>query len=257
MIGILFLMGLGFGSFVNMLVYRTAVAYGLRKKIKVKNEKCSFCDWCGERLKWSDNIPVVSWLALGGKTSCCRKKLPKWYPIVELTMGIMFAVYWLRFEERFWQGEILAGILGLIMVVFLVFSVVFDLKYMILPDFSTLILVVLAVGQRWLAGGEIVPYLVAMGVGGGFIGLLYLFTEGRGMGLGDVKLAVYMGLLLGWPGVVAALYIAFVCGGVVAGVLLVSGRVKRKSLIPFGPFLVAGTMASWWFERLWGNTMPW
>ena len=83
-------------------------------------------------MSWFENVPVISWLALNGKTKCCHKKLPVEYPLVELLMGLLFVF-------NGYQSPI-----GLAMIVLLVFSLVFDLKYMILPDFSTYILIVIA-----------------------------------------------------------------------------------------------------------------
>jgi len=84
-----------------------------------------------------------------------------------------------------------------------------------------------------------------------FLGFLYLITKGKGMGLGDVKLAIFMGLWLGWPKVLVAFYIAFMVGAVVGVILMAKKKLKRKSLIAFGPFLILGTIiASFWGDQL-------
>lgn len=131
------------------------------------------------------------------------------------------------------------------------FSAVFDLKYMILPDFSTLILIIIASLGVIFDEKNLIPYLLsAMGASGLLLGL-HVITKGKGMGFGDVKLAIFMGLFLGWPKVVVAFYVAFIVGAGVSVLLMVFRGVKLKSAIPFGPFLILGTvLARWWGEPI-------
>jgi len=248
---LVFLLGASFGSFVNMLEYRVAVEYGLRKNKggygnPPVQKKRSFCDWCGEKLNWYDNIPLLSWIFLKGRSRCCGKRLPYSYPLVEFLVGVIFVViFWMNLGN-WWQ----IGLLMLISV-FLMFSFIFDLKYMILPDFSTVILIVLA-GLLTLGGYGNPPLqniIAAMG-SMGFLGALYLITKGKGMGLGDVKLAVFMGLFLGVK-VVVAYYIAFLVGAVLGGGLMLFKGMKRNREIPFGPFLILGTLIAYqWGEEI-------
>jgi len=258
---IFFVLGLCCGSFVNMLVYRTAVDYGLLKLGRDKSrpytnnsrglihQTRSYCDYCGKQLDWYENIPVVSWIVQRGKTRCCRKKLSILYPITEIITGLLFLIHDSRFMIQ--ESNVTLWVLGLLIIVFLVFSAVFDVKYMILPDFSTVILVISAL-VFWGFGhlGEW-NYLVSAAAAFGFLGLLYLITKGRGMGLGDVKLAIFMGLFLGWQKTILAFYIAFVGGALIALVLMVFKKAGRKTLVPFGPFLIFGTLVAWfWGDQL-------
>jgi prepilin signal peptidase PulO-like enzyme (type II secretory pathway) len=139
----IFVLGLCAGSFVNMLEYRTANKYKLIKiKFKKLNKNRSVCDFCGNQLNWYDNIPVMSWLWLGGKSRCCAKKLPIAYPIIELSAGLMFLIdYQLRIVNYGWDWNL--G-LDLAVITLLAFLAVFDMKYMILPDFSEYILIGIA-----------------------------------------------------------------------------------------------------------------
>lgn len=260
LLGVIFILGLCFGSFVNMLVYRLAVDYKLEgKKFKVvsvdrdlKNRKRSFCDYCGRQLSWYENIPVVSWFLQKGKTKCCQRKLSILYPIVEMLMASLFVIFF-----RFWSSDVryqtLELILGLVIVVFLVFSAVFDFKYMILPDFSTRILLVSAFILLFFQPIRESPLHLILSTFGsfGFLGFLYLITQKKGMGYGDVKLAFFMGLFLGYPKIVVAFYVAFVVGAVVSLILIILKIAKRKTLIPFGPFLILGTFVAWW----WGESL--
>lgn len=252
---IIFVIGLCVGSFVNMLVYRTAVQYKITNyKLRITNEKRSFCDYCGRQLRWYENVPVVSWLVQRGKTKCCGKKLDWSYPLVEMGVGILFIItdYQLRITNyhfgavNYWQLGI-----GLVIITLLVFSAVFDAKYMILPDFSTLILVIIAFLGVLFDERNILPYLVSAAGAAGFLLFLHILTKGKGMGMGDVKLAFFMGMLLGWPKVVMAFYVAFISGAIVGGAMLLIKKLKRKSLIPFGPFLILGTIVAWW----WGENI--
>jgi len=248
---IIFILGLCFGSFVNMLVYRTAVQYGQISdfRFQISDRKRSFCDYCGKQLNWYENIPVFSWIVLKGKTRCCGKKLPLSYPIVEITTGLLFLT---RFQISDIRSQVLMLIIGLIIIVLLVFSAVFDWKYMILPDFSTIVLIGCAIGlifgEMWgRHGGLPLQQILSALIGAGFLLVLNLVTKGRGMGMGDVKFAIFMGLFLGYPKIIVAFYVAFIVGAIYGLILMILKKANKKSQVPFGPFLIFGTMVAWWF----------
>jgi leader peptidase (prepilin peptidase)/N-methyltransferase len=244
-----FIMGLCVGSFVNMLTYRTAVRYGLIKPITKKqgtnnnqlpninkpNKNRSFCDYCGRQLRWYENVPVVSWIVQKGKTRCCKKKLPIEYPLIETGTAILFGITYYVLSSTY-KTELEIG-LGLVVVTMLVFETVFDGKYMILPDFATYILIGISLlqWQNWRSGLGAFIFLL----------ILHVVTKGKGMGIGDVKLAIFMGLFLGWPGILMAFYIAFISGAIVGVGLILTKKLKRTSQIPFGPFLIGGTMLAY------------
>ncbi len=252
---IIFVLGLCCGSFVNMLIYRVAINYKLEsRKFKVKSKRRSFCDYCGKQLSWFENIPVISWIIQRGETRCCGKKLSILYPIVEFTTGILFLLSFQFLISNFqlinfWK--IVQLCISFLIIVFLVFSAVFDLKYMILPDFSTVILVssslVLWISRYfgdwtyiWSALGSFL-----------FLDFLYLITKKKGMGFGDVKLAVFMGLFLGYPKIIVAFYTAFIVGAAMSLILMILKKATKKTQIPFGPFLIFGTLVAWfWGEQL-------
>ena len=249
---IIFVLGLCFGSFVNMLVYRTAVKYELKSPPSPrlrKGEKRSFCDYCGRQLKWYENVPVFSWLILKGKTKCCHKRLSLSYPVVELVMGILFLIYFFKFnifEENVWFW-----FLGLIVIVFLVFSAVFDLKYMILPDFSTIILIGCAIVFVWNGHNYLfLQYIFSALVASLFLLILNLITKGNGMGMGDVKLAIFMGLFLGCLKTTIAFYVAFIVGAIWGLLLIIFKKATKKSQVPFGPFMIFGVFVAWWWGDL-------
>jgi leader peptidase (prepilin peptidase)/N-methyltransferase len=252
---IIFVLGLCVGSFINMAVYRTAIKYKLIKKRKsLLKEKRSFCDWCGKQLRWYENIPVISWLIQGGRSKCCNNPLPWEYPIVEITTGVLFL---LNYEFQiastgFRMAQNYELIINLLITSLLVFLLVFDLKYMILPDGANYCLIILAL--ILLIGKENYWIYVLTGVGSGLFFLLLnriKIRKSEAMGMGDVKYAVFMGLLLGFPLIVVAGYLAFVVGALMSVILLVLKKVKRTDPIPFGPFLILGTGVAWaWGEKI-------
>ncbi len=196
---------------------------------RLNNEKApkfwqgrSICPKCKHQLNWQDNIPLLSFVLLNGKCRYCHKKISWQYPIVEIITAISFLTV----------NPYLIIILCCLIVIF--FS---DLIYGLIPDEIVLILGVLGILGKF---GNVVWGLAA----GGIFYLIYFLTKGRGMGFGDVKLAAVMGLLLGWPKILVALYSAFVLGGIVAIFLLLLKRKRFGETIALGPFLCIGVILS-------------
>jgi len=247
---IIFILGLAVGSFINMVVYRTAIKYKLKKNLKSKvkniNKNRSFCDWCGKQLRWYENVPVLSWIMQRGRSRCCSTPLPREYPIVEISTGVLFLLSY-QLSVTSYQF-----ILNLLIISLLVFSLVFDLKYMILPDGANYCLIILAL--ILLVGKENYWTYLLTGISSGLFFLILNRIKIRGseaMGMGDVKYALFMGLFLGFPGTIIAGYLAFVIGALVSVILLVLKKVKRTDPIPFGPFLILGTgVARAWGEKI-------
>lgn len=230
---ILFLFGLIIGSFLNVLIWR------------LNDEKApkfwqgrSMCPKCRHELSWSDNIPLLSFVFLKGKCRFCHKKISIQYPIVELaTAGATVLIVGFLSD---------LGFLSIISYLFIVYAfiVIFfsDLKYQLIPDEMVVVVVVLS----FLRGNLLVGLLAALG-----FFLVVLATKFRGMGLGDVKLAFAMGLLLGFPAVVVAVWFAFVLGGVFAVGLLLLHRKNIHETMALGPFLVLGTLiAALWSQKI-------
>jgi len=231
-------LGLAWGSFANVLQ-----AGGGRKKLLGR----SVCDGCGKRLNWWENVPVLSWAFLKGKSLCCQNPLSWQYPLVELLSGLSFGVWSSKFGGftgvDFWSLTVV-GILVLVLA--------WDLWQMIIPDWSLLFLFGLAlVGLG--AGFLRVEWAEALGAGLGALGFflgLWFLTRGKGMGMGDVKMAGVMGIFLGFEGVAWALWLAFVSGALLGLFLMVLGRAGRKTALPFGPFLIFGWLLAWLGPRV-------
>jgi prepilin signal peptidase PulO-like enzyme (type II secretory pathway) len=259
---IVYILGCCFGSFVNMLVYRTAINYELEsQKFKIKNKNRSFCDYCGRQLKWHENIPVISYIIQKGKTRCCQKKLLIAYPVIEVITGLLFLInfkflitnFSITGEFHFVSQLLINLIISFVIIVFLVFSAVFDLKYMVLPDFSTIVLVFSAVINLLLNNrNSLLPYLASALIGCGFLWFLNFITKGKGMGWGDVKYAIFIGLFLGFPKTVIAFYTAFIVGAIVGIFLMLLKKAHKKTMVAFGPYLILGTIIAWWWgEKIW------
>lgn len=242
---LVFVFGAALGSFLNVIALRWTGDRGLSARSR------SRCPHCRATLTWRELLPVASYLLQGGRCLRCGQRLPGRYLIVELGMGLLYvaivSVYGVTYH-----GLLLAGISALLLIALLV-----DFEQYVLPDSLTLVVAGLTLasllvirptlgnlgGAEWWAS-PLTGGLLGLGVIGG----LYLLTRGRGMGLGDVKLAPVLGLSLGGLGELVALAAAFGLGSIVGLTLLAAGRASLKSPIPFGPFLIAG----WWIALLWG-----
>ena len=213
----LFIFGLIIGSFISALTYRIP-----RNLDFIKGR--SFCDSCKKNLFWYDNIPLFSYLFYLGKSRCCNKKISIRYPLIELTSAFGFVVLYLFSLSPIYY------ILYTISIAILVI----DLEHQIIPDeLSWFILLLGLINFSFLnifSGFLFASVLLS----------LHLVTKGRGMGLGDVKLAIPLGLWLGLEKGLNWLMTSFILGGIVASILLLLGKAKMKTKIAFGPFLIVG-----------------
>ncbi len=222
MLYLIFFIGLLIGSFVSALTYRIP-----RNLDFVKGR--SFCDSCKKNLYWYDNIPLFSFLFYRGKSRCCRKKISIRYPLIELASASGAVLLFVFFGFPLFIFHYSLFILTLAIFVI-------DLEHQFIPDeLSWLILLLFLLNP--------VPFtLYANLFAGFFFSLIFLFlhlvTLGRGMGLGDVKLAIGLGAWLGLVNGIYWLMASFIIGGIVASVLLLLGKAKMKTKIAFGPFML-------------------
>jgi leader peptidase (prepilin peptidase)/N-methyltransferase len=224
--------GLLLGSFLNVVAYRLPRGESL-------SMPASHCPACNTPIKPYDNIPVVSWIALGGRCRSCKTTIPWRYPLVELGTALLMAltVLVLGPDSDVW--------LGLAFVLLLVPVTVIDLDHRIIPNKLMLLGTVVALGILALTAPESIPeHLIAGTAAGGFL-LIAAIARPGGMGMGDVKLAFVMGLFLGRE-VGAAILVALVAGSLVGGVIMTrkGARDGRKTAIPFGPFLALGGLVA-------------
>ncbi|MDP3918157.1 MAG: prepilin peptidase [Candidatus Woesebacteria bacterium] len=206
----IFLLGLIIGSFISALTYRIP-----RELQFVKGR--SFCDSCKKKLNWYDNIPLFSYLYYQGKSRCCNQKISIRYPLIEIFSAI---------------GIVLLSPIHYLLFVICLAIFIIDLEHQIIPDELSWLILLLG----------LINFSFVNIFAGFFFSLLlltlYLITKGRGMGLGDVKLSIGLGVWLGWLNGWKWLMLSFIIGGIVAVILLLLKRANLKTKIAFGPFLI-------------------
>jgi prepilin signal peptidase PulO-like enzyme (type II secretory pathway) len=262
------LLGLCFGSFVNALVWRIHEqdkhsGKGSKDLSIVKGR--SMCTHCGHVLSTQDLIPIVSWLMLRGKCRYCGKKIED-TPFTELITAALYVASYL-----YWPAE-LAGIqwvyfgFWLIFITGFVALVLYDIRWMMLPNrivYPLLALAVVGVGIRLAVEPEKVQLLTTalwgIAIGGGIFYMLFQVSDGKWIGGGDVKLGALLGLIIGGPlEAMLLLFLAASLGSAWSLPLLATKRIQRNSRVPFGPFLiVAGILVQLfgaaliaWYKRL-------
>ncbi|NTV22449.1 MAG: prepilin peptidase [Candidatus Yonathbacteria bacterium] len=253
----IFLFGAIIGSFLNVVILR----YGSGKSI-IKGR--SSCGTCGAHLSWYDMVPILGYIFLRGRCRSCGMKISRQYIFVEISTGILFVFIAQLFLPYIFSGTVplifplIDTILLWVVVSLLVIITVYDMRHFIIPDlfvylFAAMSLVyicfpALYMGMWTMWWGDIIAGpLFAIP-----FALIWLFSRGTWMGLGDAKLVLGIGWLLGVWGTISALLIAFWTGAL-WGLFLIGiqkkgvlwGRKKTftmKSEIPFGPFLIMGTL---------------
>jgi leader peptidase (prepilin peptidase) / N-methyltransferase len=240
---LVFLFGVSVGSFLNCLIYRLSVDEIPKGR--------SYCPKCKHTLSYKDLIPVFSYLFLLGKCRYCKKKISLEYPLVEILTGISFLGIFL------FTGVSAELPYLLIVAFFLILIFIYDLKHYIIPDFSTFSLV--GVSFAYLLYNSFLENNFSLLYGGLLSALfvfffffsLFYFTKGKGMGFGDVKFVIFMGLFLGFPKILVGLFLSFFFGAIIGIGLILLKRKKMKSQLPFAPFLIVGTLIAYFYgERI-------
>jgi len=261
--------GLIIGSFLNVVIYR----FNTKKSLGGR----SGCMSCQNKLCWYELIPLFSFLGLKGRCRNCQTRISIQYPLVELATGLVFAGLFLKFQNIFFSNILIfnlayiyyAGMFSLLVVI-----AGYDLKHKIIPDSLSFVFGLLAFAGLFFFGGESnhfslfswhIPPILEL-LAGVLIALPFAFfwlvSSGRWMGLGDAKLALGIGWLLGFVNALSGLVLAFWFGAMVGIFLVVlsrldsarlakNGRISRigmKSEIPFAPFLVLGAFLAFIFN---------
>jgi len=233
--------GLVLGSFLNVVIYRLPRGESLWSPP-------SHCPECKNPILWYDNIPLLSFLLLGGRCRSCKTPISPRYPLVE---GICAVFFYLIFRQKYpviLNLFSLSALIKNILFVSILIPVFFiDLEHQIIPDSLSYILVISGILLSTLQGHPLTS-LIGAGIGAGlFFLILYLsliFLHQPGMGMGDVKLAAGIGAFTGWKMALLSFFLSFFIGAVVAGVLVLFHLKGMKDKIPFGPFLVSGALIS-------------
>lgn len=261
------LTGLCFGSFGGAMVWRLRAKQlvedrannedydkGELKRLeklttsKATNDR-SRCLHCSYVLKWYDLIPVVSWLSLGGKCRQCRTRIGYLEPLMEIGVAVFFVASFAFWPYSLDMGlEIVRFVVWLMAGVGLAILFAYDSKWFLLPDrvsFTVIGLGIISVILTALQSSDLVGTLIgiagAVMVLSGLYLALYMISRGAWVGFGDVKLGLGLALLLAdWQLAFIALFAANLIGCLVVIPAMISGKLKRNSHVPFGPFLIAG-----------------
>ncbi|HVZ66895.1 MAG TPA: prepilin peptidase [Patescibacteria group bacterium] len=234
-----FIIGTCIGSFLNVVIDRLPQGLGL-----VYGR--SFCAKCKKTLLPQDLIPLFSYLLLGGKCRSCKDKIPPRLFYVEAFMGLTVATI----SYFFIGGLFLSYCIYLILIIGICVAIFFtDIEYGIIPDQLIVAFVIIVFAYNVFYTPFALVSNILAGVSAGLVFLvLFIVTSGKGMGFGDVKLSLALGLFLGFPDVVVGVYLAFLTGAAISIILILSGKKKlKRDTIPFGPFLVTGALLAYFF----------
>lgn len=244
---IVFILGLIFGSFANVCIYRLP-------KGKSIISPGSFCPHCNKSIKWYDNIPVISYILLKGKCRYCKKMISPRYLTVELLTGILFFLIYKKFGISSSTPIYIFLTLCLIIISFIDIDTFLISDIIVIPGIFIGIILsflfpqihdmdkisgVLYSLKGTLLGGGILIFL-------GFIGKLFFKKDA--MGGGDVKLLSMIGAFLGWKSVFLTLFFGSLFGTLISLTLILLGKRKFDDYVPFGPYLALGALISIFFK---------
>lgn len=237
-----FVLGLAVGSFLNVVVYRLKDRETLLGR--------SFCRQCGHQIRWYDNIPLLSFLVLGGRCRDCRAKISWRYPLFELVTAVLFALVGHYFFDVLDTSTWAETLWLFIMIGLLLVIAVYDMMYMeILVSLLVAGACVTALFLLYDARGiDLSPWgrqaqalFGALAIGGFFFALVYMSKE-TWMGWGDVWLGALSGMMVGLSSALFTMTLSFGIGAAVGIVLMLGRKKEMKSQVPFAPYLVLGTL---------------
>ena len=249
----LFIIGCCIGSFINVLIYRLPI----NKSIIYPNSRCPKCD---TKIKWFDNLPIISWFVLRGKCRACNGKISISYPIIELLTGILFWVNIYAHPTIYSQEPISIKIFfGSIFSTLLISLAILDFKYFWLPQALTLGGLLLGITASLFIDifsgfsqfSNSIYMIIASFLGFIFFNLLSSIGEKifnkPVMGGGDAKLGALIGSWLGIQGFFISTWLAFLCAGIFVIFGLILKKIRRNQKIPFGVFLALSALLVWFF----------
>jgi len=255
---ILFALGAAIGSFLHVVAERymdaltspnpSFVRRGMRRVLSPLRRGSwrglvlgrSYCPHCKKQLTARELVPIFSYIFQKGRCRGCGVRIPMHYAVLEVLSGILCVAF---IAPAFVAGQLLTiPILLYIAACILIILIHIDARSMMLPDVFILILGIIALVIASISGLSGDSMAFGALVGAGVIYAIWLATAGQGIGFGDVKLMIPLGILFGFQGVVTLLFIAFLVGGLVGVVLLATNSATRKTAIPFGPFLAGAAL---------------
>ena len=239
------ILGAAIGSFLNVVIDRLPAGKSLMYPP-------SGCDACQHRLSWLDLFPVFSYLFLRGRCRYCQAKIPIRVFLVELGTGLLTAFLFWHFG---WKPILPVSIVysGVLIAI-----AVIDLKHQLILNKIVYPVAVVALIVNFFVPDLFYLHNFLFGLLGGAFGFIFLLAAAflsivilkkEGMGMGDVKMAAMMGLMVGFPNIIVALFVGIILGGFTAIFLMIFKKKSRSDIIPFGDFLAIGTIIA----MLWGS----
>ena len=231
------LIGLITGSFLEAFTYR------IPREINVSKGR-SKCVKCKKTISWYDNIPLLSFLILKGKCRNCHKPISIRCPAIEIGTAILFVIIYINqniiINNIAWLPNNFYSLLYLLFLAILLIAIfIIDLEHQIIPDFLVFIGLLITLLLMLFFNSELI-YVHLFAGASAALALLFLnlITLGKGMGLGDVKFALFAGTVLGFPLILLWLLMAFIIGAVIGVLLIITRFASLRDKIAFGPFLV-------------------
>lgn len=243
---LVFILGSIVGSFLNCLAWR------LKNNKKFILER-SLCPACGKQLAWYENIPLFSYLFLKGRCRTCQAKIPLYYFLMEFLTGALFVfIGWFNYNS--FHFNLYNLIFELIIASVLVFIFLYDALYKeILPGVIWIATSLVLARLLFLEKPDYLSVFYGILFGFGFFALQYIVSKGRWIGGGDVRFGILIGALLGIAKTIIAFLTAYWLGALIGIILIILKKRKMGSEIPFGTFLVVGTLvAMYWGEDIIG-----
>jgi leader peptidase (prepilin peptidase) / N-methyltransferase len=230
-----FIFGLALGSFLNVCIYRIPLNQSIV-------HPPSACPHCGERIRFYDNLPVISYLLLLGRCRHCRRTISPQYPVVEAATGFLSLALFLKYGAGLEYALFTLFSAALLTIAFI------DLHHKIIPDVLSLPGIVVGFAFSLLPSSPLAwtDSLIGIAAGGGFLLLVAIafekITGKEGMGMGDVKMLGMIGAWMGWRSLLFIILLSSLAGSLIGGAMLVLSRQGARARIPFGPFLALGTL---------------
>ena len=236
-----FFFGLIVGSFLNVCIHR------LPREQSIVHPG-SACPKCSEPIRWYDNIPLISFIVLGGKCRRCGYPISWRYPIVELVTGLVCAALF------YFYGPSIRFTIYFLLSASLIVVTMIDIDFQIIPNIISIPGIPIGFALSFV-NSDVSWQESALGIlfGGGFLALTalgyYLWTKREGMGMGDVKLLAMIGAFLGVGGVFFTIILGSIAGSIAGLFMLIGHSGDEKMKIPFGPFLSLGAVCFIFFGR--------
>jgi len=257
----IFLFGLATGSFLNCLIWR------LHKKESMLGR--SYCPKCRKMIAWYDNIPLLSFLLLKGRCRHCKKKISWQYPAVELITGILFAIAFIvnihypisniqtisiiqyPLSNIHYPNFLLSTFKYWFVIAIMIVIFIYDLRWYLILDKVTLPACLIVLLLNYFLGFGLWNLLISGIIGSSFFLFQFIVSKGKWIGGGDIRLGLLMGLILGWPQVILAIFLGYFIGSIVGVGLIISKKKHLGSQVPLGIFLSTSTIITlFWGQEI-------